>query len=176
MGKYRHETVAGIFVVIGLVCVGYMTIKLGKLGWLGQHSYPLYARFNSVSGLRVGNPVEMLGIEVGQVADFKLDQEKFVVIAELKIKQGVKVYDDAIASIKTAGLIGDRYVGLDPGGGGKLLPPGGMITETESPTDLGELIGKYAFGDVEKGGKESKESKETKESKESKERKEKKQP
>jgi phospholipid/cholesterol/gamma-HCH transport system substrate-binding protein len=87
---------------------------------------------------------------VGRVSKFELDQEDLVAVAELKIKKDIKVYDDAIASIKTAGLIGDKYIALDPGGGGDLLKPGAMITETESPADLGELISKYAFGDVEK--------------------------
>ena len=156
MKKYRYETVAGIFVLIGLVCVGYMTVKLGRVKFLGGDSYSLYARFSSVSGLRTGNPVEMLGIQIGEVAGFRLDQEKQVVRVEFKIKQGIKVYEDAIASIKTSGLIGDRYVSLDAGGSGSLLKSGGLITQTESPPDLSDLIGKYAFGDVGKEGKEKK--------------------
>ncbi len=156
MKKYRYETVAGIFVLIGLICVGYMTVKLGKVRFWGDDSYPLYARFNSVSGLRAGNPVEMLGIQIGEVSNFRLDQEKQVVMVEFKIKEGIKVYDDAIASIKTSGLIGDRYVSLDAGGGGLILKPGGVITQTESPPDLSDLIGKYAFGDIGKEGKEKK--------------------
>ncbi len=156
MRKYRYETVAGIFVLMGLVCVGYMTVKLGRVKLLGDDSYPLYARFNSVSGLRAGNPVEMLGIQIGEVADFRLDQEKQVVMVEFKIKGGIKVYEDAIASIKTSGLIGDRYVSLDAGGSGSILKSGGVITQTESPIDLSDLIGKYAFGDL---GKERKEKK-----------------
>jgi len=156
MKKYRYETVAGIFVLIGLVCVGYMTVKLGKVKLLGDDSYLLYARFSSVSGLRAGNPVEMLGIQIGEVANFKLDQEKQVVMVEFKIKEGIKVFEDAIASIKTSGLIGDRYVSLDAGGAGLILKPGGVITQTESPPDLSDLIGKYAFGDIGKEGKEKK--------------------
>jgi len=156
MKNYRHETVAGVFVLIGLVCVGYMTVKLGRVKLLSHDSYPLYARFSSVSGLRAGNPVEMLGIEIGEVTGFKLDQEKQVVMAEFKIREGIKVYDDAIATIKTSGLIGDRYVSLDAGGSGSILKPGGVITQTESPPDLSDLIGKYAFGDI---GKEKKEKK-----------------
>ena len=156
MKNYRHETVAGVFVLIGLVCVGYMTVKLGRVKLLSHDSYPLYARFSSVSGLRAGNPVEMLGIEIGEVTGFKLDQEKQVVMAEFKIREGIKVYDDAIATIKTSGLIGDRYVSLDAGGSGSILKPGGVITQTESPPDLSDLIGKYAFGDI---GKEEKEKK-----------------
>ena len=156
MKNYRHETVAGVFVLIGLVCVGYMTVKLGRVKLLSHDSYPLYARFSSVSGLRAGNPVEMLGIEIGEVAGFKLDQEKQVVMAEFKIREGIKVYEDAIATIKTSGLIGDRYVSLDAGGSGSILKPGGVITQTESPPDLSDLIGKYAFGDIGKGEKEKK--------------------
>jgi phospholipid/cholesterol/gamma-HCH transport system substrate-binding protein len=156
MKNYRHETVAGIFVLIGLVCVGYMTVKLGRVKLLSHDSYPLYARFSSVSGLRAGNPVEMLGIEIGEVTGFKLDQEKQVVMVEFKIREGIKVYEDAIASIKTSGLIGDRYVSLDAGGSGSILNPGGVITQTESPPDLSDLIGKYAFGDVGKEGEEKK--------------------
>jgi len=79
-----------------------------------------------------------------------------VVIAELKIKEGIKVYGDAIASIKTSGLIGDRYISLDAGGSGPILNPGGVIIQTESPPDLSDLIGKYAFGDIGKDGKEKK--------------------
>ena len=156
MKKYHHETVAGLFVLVGLICVGYLTVKLGNVHLWGSDSYPLYARFNSVSGLKIGNSIEMLGLEIGEIAGFTMDQEKSVVVAELRIRKPIKVYDDAIASIKTAGLIGDKYVGIDPGGAGELLKPGGMITQTESPPDLGELIGKYAFGDIEKGSKEKK--------------------
>ena len=156
MKKYRYETVAGIFVLIGLICVGYMTVRLGKFRFLESDSYPLYARFTSVSGLRAGNAVEMLGLEIGEVASFKMDQEAQVVLAEFRIRRGIKIYEDAVASIKTAGLIGDKYVSIDPGGSGALMKPGEIITQTESPPDIGDLIGKYAFGSVEKGGKEKK--------------------
>lgn len=150
MKKYSNETVAGIFVLIGLVCVGFMAVRLGNVSLLGNDAYALYARFNSVSGLKVGNPVEMLGMGIGRVTDFSMDQENQVAVVELKIKKGIKIYDDAIASIKTAGLIGDKYVNVDAGGSGEILKPGDTILDTESPIDLGELIGKYAFGDVEK--------------------------
>jgi phospholipid/cholesterol/gamma-HCH transport system substrate-binding protein len=90
----------------------------------------------------------MLGMEIGQIADFQMDQEKQSAVVELKIRNGIQIYDDAIASIKTAGLIGDKFVSIDAGGGGDLLKEGDTIEETESPMDIGELIGKYAFGDV----------------------------
>ena len=150
MKKYTQETVVGIFVVIGLLAIAYMTVKLGNVGFLGENSYSLYAKFNRVTGLRVGNPVNMFGLEIGRVESFKMDQENQVVVVDFKINKGIQIYDDAIASIKTAGLIGDKYVSIDPGGSGDELDPGDTIFDTQAPTDLGELIGKYAFGDVEK--------------------------
>jgi len=154
MKKYSLETVVGIFVVVGLLCMAYMTIKLGKVSLFGDDYYSLYARFGSASGLRVGNAVEMGGIEVGRVERLNIDQEKQMAVVELKIRKGIKVYDDASASIKTSGLIGDKFVKVDPGGGGDILKTGGMITETTSPIDIEELISKYAFGDVKKGDKQ----------------------
>jgi phospholipid/cholesterol/gamma-HCH transport system substrate-binding protein len=151
MKKYAMETTVGIFVVIGLLCIGYMTVKLGNIGFLGENSYPLFARFSSVQGLRDGSSVEMLGIDIGRVQKLTMDQKRQLAVVEFRIKKGIKIYDDAIASIKTEGLIGDRYVSIDPGGASDvLLRPGGVITETNSPTDIQELISKYAFGDVEK--------------------------
>ena len=151
MKKYAMETMVGIFVVIGILCVGYMTVKLGNVGLIGDSSYPLLARFTSVNGLRDGSAVLMLGLEIGRVEKLTMDQEDQLAVVEFRIKKGIKIYDDAIASIKTEGLIGDRYVSIDPGGGSdELLEPGGIITETEAPTDIQELISKYAFGDVEK--------------------------
>jgi phospholipid/cholesterol/gamma-HCH transport system substrate-binding protein len=151
--KYSIETVVGIFVVIGLICVGYMTIKLGKVSLFGDDYYSLYARFSSVSGLKTGSPVEVHGIEVGRVEKMTLDSEKQTAVLELKIQKGLTIYDDAIASVKTAGLIGDKFVNIDPGGGGEVLASGAFISETTSPTDMEELISKYAFGDVTKNKK-----------------------
>jgi phospholipid/cholesterol/gamma-HCH transport system substrate-binding protein len=150
MKKYSNETVVGIFVIVGLFCVGYMTVKLGDVSLFGDNTYSLYARFNSVSGLKAGNPVEMLGIEIGRVAGLKMDQEDQVAEVELKIRKDIMIFDDAIASIKTAGLIGDKYVSIDAGGSDEVLKPGDTITDTESPVDIIELVSKYAFGDVEK--------------------------
>ncbi len=154
MKKYSLETAVGIFVVIGLLCVAYMTVKLGKVSLFGDDYYSVYARFGSVSGLRVGNPVEIGGIEVGRVENLSIDQEKQVAIVQLKIKKGIKVYDDSNVSIKTAGLIGDKYIKIEPGGAGEVLKPGANITETSSPVDIEDMISKYVFGDA--SGKTSK--------------------
>jgi phospholipid/cholesterol/gamma-HCH transport system substrate-binding protein len=150
MKKYSNETIVGIFVVLGLVAIGYMAVRIGNISIAGDNTYSLYAPFSTVSGLRVGNSIEMVGIEIGRVAAFKMDQEKQQAIVELRINKGIEVFDDAIASIKTAGLIGDKYIEIDPGGGGDQLGDGDTIFETESPVDIMELVSKYAFGDVEK--------------------------
>jgi phospholipid/cholesterol/gamma-HCH transport system substrate-binding protein len=156
MKKYSKETVVGIFVVIGLACIGYMTVQLGNVGFFGDNTYSLYAKFNTVTGLRVGNPVNMLGLEIGRVERFTIDQENQVVKVQFKINKGIEIFDDAIASIKTEGLIGDKYVAIDPGGGGDLLANGDTITDTNSPTDIMDLVSKYAFGDVGGGGGDKK--------------------
>jgi phospholipid/cholesterol/gamma-HCH transport system substrate-binding protein len=148
MKKYSKETIVGVFVVIGLLCIGYMTVKLGNVGFLGENSYTLHAKFSSVTGLRVGNPVQMLGLEIGRVSKFAMDQENQLAIVDLKINKEIEIFDDAIASIKTEGLIGDKYISIDAGGGGDLLAPGDYITDTQSPTDIMDLVSKYAFGDV----------------------------
>ncbi|MGD9330367.1 MAG: MlaD family protein [Desulfobacterales bacterium] len=148
MKKYSNETIVGIFVVLGLIAIGFMAVRIGNMTIAGDNSYSLYAPFSTVSGLRIGNAIELMGMEIGRVADFEMDQEKQQAIAELRIKKGIDIYDDAIASIKTAGLIGDKYVAIDPGGGGDLLADGDTIIETESPVDIMELVSKYAFGDV----------------------------
>ncbi len=148
MKKYSMETTVGIFVVIGLICVGYMTIKLGKVTFLGTNMYTLNARFASASGLRVGSAVEVYGIQVGAVDNLSIDSQRQMALITLKVNNDIKVYDDAQAAIKTSGLIGDKYVKIDPGGAGTQLKPGGTITETQTPLDIEELVGKYAFGGV----------------------------
>jgi phospholipid/cholesterol/gamma-HCH transport system substrate-binding protein len=151
MRKYSIETTVGIFVVIGLICVGYMTIKLGKVSLFGDDTYPLYARFTTVSGLRVGSSVEIYGIQVGTVTSLAIDSARQMGVVGMSIGKETKVYDDATATIKSSGLIGDKYVKIDPGGAGEVLKPRGIITQTSVPADIEDLIGKYAFGDVGKG-------------------------
>ena len=150
MKKYAMETTVGIFLVFGLLCIGYMTVKLGHVSLLGDNTYSLFARFTTVSGLRAGSPVDMLGIEVGRVGRLTMDQKDQKAVVEIRIQKDIKVYDDAIASIKTEGLIGDMFLSIDPGGAGKLLEPGETIIETQPALDIVDLIGKYAFGEVRK--------------------------
>ena len=150
MKKYTIETTVGIFLVFGLLCVGYMTVKLGHVSLLGDNAYSLFAKFTSVSGLRAGSIVYISGIEVGRVDKLTMDQKSQKAVVEIRIRNDIKIYDDAIASIKTEGLIGDMHLSIDPGGAGSVLGPGGTITETQPPLDIADLVSKYAFGDVKK--------------------------
>ncbi len=149
MKKIPAETIVGIFVVIGLLSVGYMTLKLGKLDLIGGKYYDLKARFSSISGLKPGAPVEMLGIQIGLVKEFTMDQENQVAIVEMKIRRDIKIYHDAIAAIKTSGLIGDKYINIDAGGAEDVMEPGTTIRDTVPPVDIEELISKFVFGGIE---------------------------
>jgi phospholipid/cholesterol/gamma-HCH transport system substrate-binding protein len=150
MKKYTMETTVGIFLVVGLLCVGYLTVKLGHVSLLGDNAYSLFARFTSVTGLRAGSLVYISGIHVGRVEKLTMDQESQKAVVEIRVQNDIKIYDDAIASIKTEGLLGDMHLSIDPGGAGALLKPGGTITETQPAVDIADLISKYAFGDVKK--------------------------
>jgi phospholipid/cholesterol/gamma-HCH transport system substrate-binding protein len=146
MRKRSVETTVGIFVVVGLLCVAYMTLRLGKLDVLGGNYYTLKGHFSSITGLKPGSSVEMLGIQIGKVKGFTIDQENQEAVVKMRIRGDIKIYDDAIASIKTSGLIGDKYIHIDAGGSDEILKPGATITETEPPVDIEELISKYVFG------------------------------
>lgn len=148
MKKSTIETAVGIFVLIGIACVGYMTIKLGQMELLGGNYYFLKARFESVSGLTRGAVVEIAGVRIGQVDGIDLDSESQMAMVSMKILKEVTLSDDVIASVRTSGLIGDKYIKLAPGGSDEILKPGDTITETESALDVEELISKYVFGDI----------------------------
>ena len=145
-----RETAVGLFVLIGLLCVAYLTIKLGKMEVFGQQGFELSANFDSASGLRVGADVEMAGVPVGRVVSIGLDPDpvRNQAVVRLRLDKDFKLSDDSIASIRTSGLIGDKFVSLSRGGSEHILATGDTITETESAVDLGSLIGKYAFGGV----------------------------
>jgi phospholipid/cholesterol/gamma-HCH transport system substrate-binding protein len=150
MKKTSVETAVGVFVLIGLISVAYLTIKLGKMEWFGDNYYTLDAQFDSVSGLKTGAQVDMAGVEIGQVAGIRLDNERQVALVSLKIRKEVILTDDVIASVKTSGLIGDKFIKLTPGGSDRLLKSGDLIIETESALDIEELVSKYVFGDAER--------------------------
>jgi phospholipid/cholesterol/gamma-HCH transport system substrate-binding protein len=148
MKKHAVELLVGIFVLMGLTCVAYLTIKLGKMELLGGGYYYVTARFSSVSGLKEGAIVDVAGVQIGQVDRITLDTGEMVATVRMKIKVGTPLTEDAVASVKTSGLIGDKYIQIEPGASMVLLKDGDRITETESAVDLESILAKYAFGGV----------------------------
>lgn len=146
MERAKLELVVGVFVLVGLACLTYLSVKLGKLEVIGGNNYVVEAEFTSASGLKSGASVEIAGVEVGRVKGISLQGDRAMVA--LAIQDGVKLYTDSIASIKTRGIIGDKYVALSLGGGGDPLKAGEKIRDTESGLDLEELVSQYVHGKV----------------------------
>ena len=144
MQKAKLELVVGVFVLVGLACLAYLSIKLGKLEVMGRGLYEVEADFTSASGLKTGSTIEIAGVEVGRVKKIDLKDDRAAVI--LAIHQDIKLYTDTIASIKTRGIIGEKYLSLSPGGGGDPLAPGAKIRDTEAGLDLEELVSQYIHG------------------------------
>lgn len=148
MKKTYVEFTVGLFMLVGIISISYMAIKLGKMELMNTDNYFLKARFQSVSGLKKGAFVEMAGVEVGRVGDIVFDPKKQDALVTLKINNTIPVSSDVIASVKTSGLIGDKYIKLTPGGAEDNLKNGDIINDTESALDIEELISKYVFGGI----------------------------
>ena len=147
MRKIDLELIVGLFVLIGIISLGYISVKLGKMEWVGGGGYQVTAVFPSVAGLKVGALVEIAGVEVGRVKDITLDDD-YQARVILDINNGIELQDDSIASIKTKGLLGEKYVEIVPGGTDEIIEKGGKIQDTEPPIDLEELISKFIFGKI----------------------------
>ena len=150
MKQTALELYVGIFVLLGIAAVSYLTMKLGAGSQIGGDTYLVEARFANAGGLHSGSSVLVAGVTVGRVERVRLDPADFSAIATLKIQSALKLPTDSMAAIKTTGLIGDKYVSLSPGADEGFLQPGTRITMTESSVDLESLIGKMAFGSVDK--------------------------
>ena len=146
MGRSRVEVSVGVFVILGALALGYLSIRLGRVELLGSGGYLVIANFPSVGGLKAGSSVEIAGVEVGRVEKIRLVDDEAQAV--LRINDGIQLQDDSIASIKTKGLIGEKYIRISPGGSDKMIKPNGRIREVEAPVDLEELLSKYIFGKV----------------------------
>jgi phospholipid/cholesterol/gamma-HCH transport system substrate-binding protein len=146
MERTRVNVAVGLFIVIGILALGYLSVKLGRVSFFGGGAYAVTADFPSVVGLKAGSTVEIAGVQIGRVEAINLVDYQARVT--LLINRGVKLQDDSIASIKTKGLIGEKYLRISPGGSEKIIPPNGRIREVEAPVDFEELLSKYIFGKV----------------------------
>lgn len=145
MEKKNIEFYVGIFVIIGIACCAYLIIELGGMKVINRDNYRVFAYFSSVGGLKEGAAVEMAGVEIGNVISISLDTERLLAKVELGIREKIQLAEDVMASVKTSGVIGDKYINLSPGGSEVFLELGDTITNTESAIDIEALVSKYIF-------------------------------
>ncbi|WP_353685033.1 outer membrane lipid asymmetry maintenance protein MlaD [Thermodesulfovibrio sp. 3907-1M] len=147
MKRESLEIAVGIFVLIGILALGYLSFRLGKIDMFQTGYYTVYAEFDKVGGIKKGSVVEIAGVPVGSVEKVTLNS-KYQAVVELKILNSIKLPEDSIASIRTKGLIGEKYVQITPGGSEQYIAQNGKIRETESAIDIEEVLSKYVFGKI----------------------------
>ena len=151
MKQRNVELIVGIFIVLGFLAFGYLALRLGELPFLSSGStYVIQAEFDNVSGVKEGSAIQIAGVAVGSVAKIQLSKDH-VALVDLRLNKTLEIPADSIASVKSQGLIGDKYVQISLGGSPDILKAGGKITETESAVDVESLISKFAFGSAKKG-------------------------
>ena len=139
----KTEISVGIFMMAGIACLIYLSVRLGSVDLFGSDSYIISARFGSIEGLEVAASVEIAGVPVGKVKRIALEENEARV--EMEIQKGTRISDDTIASIRTKGIIGDKFIKLSPGGSDEVLRDKGALMDTESAISLEELVSKYIF-------------------------------
>jgi phospholipid/cholesterol/gamma-HCH transport system substrate-binding protein len=146
MKKIDIETAVGFFLLIGIFSLAYISVKLGRLEVFGSKGYVVYAEFDQAGGVKPGASVEIAGVSIGKVTAIHLDN--YQALITLEINRGIKLQEDSMASIKTKGLIGEKFVQVTPGASENYIQGGGRIRDTESAIDIESLISKYVFGKV----------------------------
>jgi phospholipid/cholesterol/gamma-HCH transport system substrate-binding protein len=144
MRKFSLELNVGIFFIVGILCLAYLSIKLGKLEIVGSKDTVIYATFSNIGGLKEGAEVQIAGVNIGRVKGITLDDYQAKV--RLQISTAVPIQDDAIASIKTKGLVGEKFVEITPGGSDNVITNGGTLQETLPPFAIERAISKWVFG------------------------------
>ncbi len=144
----KLELIVGVFVLAGLVAVAYLALRIGAGSLVGGDTYTLQARFTNSGGLNPGSNVIIAGVPVGRVDSVKLNPADYSSLVHFSVRKDVQLPVDTIASIRTTGLIGDKFLALAPGGESEFLPADALITDTESTVDLESLISRFAFGNV----------------------------
>ncbi len=146
MKKKSVEIGVGVFMICGFLAFIYLALSLGEVPILSKGStYIIDAEFDNVSGIKKGASVQVAGVVVGEVRKIWLGDDEYAHLA-LQLGKGIKVPVDTIASVKSQGIIGDKYIQLSLGGDEEFLEEGGVITDTESSLDIESLISKFAFG------------------------------
>lgn len=153
MAKRNVEILVGLFVVLGLLALVFVSLKAANLTSFGNGAtYTLAARFDNIGGLKLRAPVRSAGVVVGRVTRIALDPKTFQGVVTLEVNQGFQFPKDTSAKILTAGLLGDQYIGLEPGGEEKNLGAGDTITHTQSAVVLENLISQFLFSKAAEAG------------------------
>jgi phospholipid/cholesterol/gamma-HCH transport system substrate-binding protein len=145
MKRTSLEMIVGVFLLAGFASFAYLSIKMGDLDPFKKESYNVSASFTSISGLKEGATLEVAGVVVGKVTKIDLNEEEYEATVYMDIEKSVQLSDDSIASIRTSGIIGDKFIKLTPGGSDIYLESGDMIEETEASISIEELVSKYIF-------------------------------
>ena len=152
MGKKSIETLVGVFVLLGMAGLVFLALKAANLGSVGNgDAYTVQARFDNIGGLKPRAPVRAAGVTVGRVKSIMLDPKTFQGVVTLDIDRGYNFPKDTSAKILTAGLLGDQYVGLEPGGDEVNLAAGATIAQTQSAVVLENLIGQFLTSKADNG-------------------------
>lgn len=149
MGRSMFETIMGALVLI--VAMGFMFFAYQGSNLRPVEGYPLKAKFTTVAGVGLGTDVRIGGIKVGVISDMTLDTNTYEAVLTLQMKEGIKLPSDSTAAVVSDGLLGSKYIKIDPGAEEKMIEANGSITHTQSSVNLEELIGKMAFGSADKG-------------------------
>ncbi len=145
-----QDTLVGLFVAGGIAALFFMALQISNLSSFNKDdAYTITARFDNTGGLKTKSPVTVAGVRIGRVANISLDKDSFESVVEMHIKSRIKLPDDTSASIFTAGLLGEQYISLEPGGSEDNIPPDGKIDITQPAIVLEELIGQLLFKDSE---------------------------
>ena len=149
MKKNTLEMTVGLFMLIGFGAFVYLALQLGEVSIFGNgNTYIIKAEFDNVAGIKKGAAVQVAGVVVGNVVGIELDEDDIALLS-LKIDNTLKLPVDSIASVKSQGIIGDKYIQLSVGGDEELFKPGDHLVDTESSVDIESLISKFAFGSAE---------------------------
>ena len=148
MKKFNLELAVGLFLLAGFFCFVYLSLQVGEVSiFAGEKNYTLVADFDSVAGLKEGAILEIAGVNIGKVTRVMLGEDDRARVY-MQIPNEVVIYEDTVASVRTQGIIGNKYIRIIPGGSDETLHDGDFITETESAIDVEEMLSKYIFGDV----------------------------
>jgi phospholipid/cholesterol/gamma-HCH transport system substrate-binding protein len=145
MNRLKTEFYVGLFVIIGILCTLYLFVTLGSVNFNGDRYYSIHGFFNSVSGLKTGARVEMAGVKIGIVSNVSIDKKQLLAKVEFSINKDIELSEDIIASVKTSGIIGQKYIDILPGGSDIMLEAGEEIYNTESSLDIESIVRKFIF-------------------------------